>query len=150
MSRQVVHIRQPVALRIYVVGFGTVWCAMLVSFAVAGRGQGAVSVVPLLMLGFGATLMYRMLRVGVVADESGLLVRNSFRTKRFSWSEVEDFRVGGAAMGMPFGKVVHVLLRNGEVLTLDVTMRPWLFARGRARLDEYVQALRSWLSRSDR
>jgi hypothetical protein len=47
---------------------------------------------------------------------------------------VEDFRLG-TMMGMPFGRVIHVLLRNGEVVTLDITasIGPLSSVEGRSR-----------------
>jgi hypothetical protein len=84
-----------------------------------------------------------------VADESGLLVRNLYRTWRLPWDEVEDFRVGQAMMGMPFGKVIHVLLRNGEVVKVEVTIKPGVFSGGGVLLEQTLQRLRPWLPPRD-
>jgi PH (Pleckstrin Homology) domain-containing protein len=96
---------------------------------------------------FGVTFIYRIDSMKVVADESGLLIRNLLRTSRFPWGEVEGFRPGRSMMAMPFGQVIHVLLRNGEVVTADVTARPWILFGGRARLERTLQDLRRWLPR---
>jgi hypothetical protein len=51
-------------------------------------------------------------------------------------SEIEDFRLGRAAVGQLFGQVIHVLLRNGEVVTADASWASWGFlfgGRGQAR-----------------
>jgi hypothetical protein len=75
------------------------------------------------------------------------VVRNFFRTLRLGWGEVEDFRLG-TMMGMPFGRVIHVLLRNGEVVTLDITASHWTFVFGeRAKQEQMLQRLREWLPR---
>ena len=140
------RIGQPILLRVYIGAFGVVWCGLVAA--------GFLDLVPrpesLLLLGmfaFGASLTYRMFRLEVVADPSGLLIRNYYRTRRYDWSEVEDFRVGGPMLGMPFGQVIHALLVNGEVVTLDVTMRPWAFGRGAVR-ERYLRQLREWVGRS--
>lgn len=138
-----VEIRPPIGQRIYIVALGIFWCGFLAVSIVATRS--AASVVPLAMLAFGGTLFYRMLRLEVIADETELLIRNHLGTKHLDRSEVEDFRVGRASMGMPFGKVIHVLLRNGEIMALDVTLRPWLFGSGPAKLESYLNSLRDWL-----
>ncbi|MCA1707420.1 MAG: PH domain-containing protein [Actinobacteria bacterium] len=141
-----VRIRQPIALRVYIGVFGIGWCGFVAA--------GFVDLVPrpesLLLLGmfvFGASLTYRMIRLEVVADSSGLLIRNYYRTRRYDWSDVEDFRVGGPTLGMPFGKVIHALLADGEIVTLDVTMRPWAFGRGTRERERYLQQLREWAPR---
>ena len=138
-----VEIRPPMAQRIYIVAFGIIWCGFLVVAIVATHS--ATSIVPLIMIAFGATMFYRMFQLSVIADETELLIRNHFGTKHIERSEIEDFRVGRATMGMPFGKVIHVLLRNGEIMTLDVTMRPWFFGNGPAKLESYLTSLREWL-----
>jgi hypothetical protein len=140
MAERVV-IRQPAAMRLYVLGFGIVWCGFLVTFLL-----DTGSPLPVLMLAFGATIVYRTVRLGVFADVDGLRVRNNFSTKRFAWSEVEDFRLGPPSMGLPVGKVIHVLLRDGTIMALDVTTRPF----GRAKLERNLVALRSWLSAGSR
>jgi hypothetical protein len=138
-----VVIRQPAALRVYLCGFGLVWFGFLVAIGI--RRGGASALVAGFMLLLGGTLFYRMLRLSVVADEAGLLVHNNSRTKRYPWTEVEDFRVGAPGMAMAIGKTVHVLLRDGTIVTLDVTTRPWFSKRAKAKLETYLAGLRAWL-----
>lgn len=140
------RIHQPIAVRVYIGIFGVVWCGFVAA--------GFVSLAPhpdsLILFGmfaFGATLTYRLFRLEAVADDSGLLVRNYYRTRTYKWPEVEDFRLGSPTMGLPIGKVIHVLLANGEIMTLDVTMRPWLLRRGKQKLDGYLRQLRAWVGR---
>lgn len=137
------RIRQPTALRVYMGAFGIVWCGFIAG-GLADLVPRPESLILLGMLAFGALLTYRMVRLEVVADASGLLIRNYYRTKRYDWSEVEDFRVGGSMLGMPRGKVIHALLVDGEVVTLDVTMRPWAFGRAIETRDRYLRQLREW------
>ncbi|MGI8983357.1 MAG: hypothetical protein ACR2HM_02300 [Acidimicrobiales bacterium] len=49
------------------------------------------------------------------------------------------FRLGAPSFG--FGSAIHVLLRDGQILTLDATVRPF----GRAKLQRKLEALRSWV-----
>lgn len=143
-ARPELTIRQPIGIRIYGLVFGLVWCGLLLA-AIVGTASSSEpgSVVPLAaMLAFGVTICWRTSTTSVKAEAAGLLVRNYFSTKRFAWSEVEDFRVGGPMFGLPIGRVVHLLLRNREVVTLDATMRSWLLGGSRQRLDSWVEDLR--------
>ncbi len=99
----------------------------------------------------GVALAARIQMLKRVADDSGLLVRNFFRSWRFKWAEVEDFRLGTPPMGMPFGRAIHVLLRNGEVIAVDITPsnRGLLFGVRKARLEQLLKRLREWLSTED-
>jgi hypothetical protein len=142
-----IRLRQPTALRVYIGAFGIFWCG-IVAIGFVGLLPGPEALIPLGMLGFGGSLMYRSFRLEAVADDTGLLIRNYYRTRRYDWGDVEDFRLGSPMLGMPFGKVIHVLLTNGEIVTLDVTMRPWLFGRGREQRDRYLQQLREWVRRA--
>ena len=140
------RIRQPIAVRVYTGVFGLIWCGFVATgfLSLVPRPE---SLIPLGMLVFGATLTSRLVRVEAVADDSGLLVRNYYRTRTYKWSEVEDFRLGNPTMGLPIGKVIHVLLASGEITTLDVTMRPLLLSRGKEKLDGYIRQLRAWVDR---
>lgn len=141
--RQPVQIRQPLVVRIYIVCFSFLWVGLLLWGVVTSP-----SVAPgaIFMLAFGVAFVVRIEGLRLVADESGLLVRNFFRTWRFGWAEVEDFRLGRPVMGLPFGQVIHVLLRNGEVVTADISASHWGFTfGGNAKREQLLQRLREWL-----
>jgi hypothetical protein len=142
---QRVEIRMPIAIRIYGVCFGLVWVGFLI-VAITRSGPSQIPFAVFMAI-IGVAFIYRIDSMKVVADGSGLLVRNLLRTWRFRWGEVEDFRLGRSMMAMPFGQVIHVLLRNGEVVTADVTVRPWILFGGRAKLERTLRELRRWLSR---
>ena len=142
-----VRIRQPTALRVYIGAFGVFWCGM-VAVGFVSLVPRPEALIPLGMLAFGGSLMYRMLRLEAVADEAVLFIRNYYKTRRHDSADVEDFRLGSPMLGMPFGKVIHVLLLDGEIVTLDVTMRPRLFGRGREQRERYLQQLREWVGRA--
>lgn len=98
---------------------------------------------PLLIIVNG-TLYYHLFRSEAAADQSGLLVRNFLRrTRRFAWSEVQDFRLGTPFPGIPVGEVIQVLLTKGKIVPLDVTTRLRSASR---KGDDYLAALREWVS----
>ena len=146
--RESLQIRQPAGMTVYAVCFGLLWVGILVAAIITSSLSDAA--IPLLMIALGGALISRMESMKLVADEFGLLVRNFSRTWRFRWDEVEDFRLGRPMMGMLFGQVMHVLLRNGEVITLDVTAFNWGFAfGGRAKREQTLRRLREWLPPRD-
>jgi hypothetical protein len=89
-------------------------------------------------------------QLGLVVDDQEMSqpvvsVRH-FRTWRFDRAEIEDFRLGRDAIGLPFGQVIHVLLRNGEVVTADASWASWGFLfGGRAKREEVIRRLSEWL-----
>lgn len=144
--RQPTEIRQPTAMRIYFVFFGLLWVgALLVPYGIRWRSDALV----ILLFGVvGIAFIARIASLRVLADESGLNVRNFFRTQHFRWEEVEDFRLGRPMSGLPFGWVIHALLTNDEVVTLDVTASNWILAfGGRAKREQVLNTLREWLPR---
>ena len=137
--RESVRIRPPTAIRAYGYAFLVVWFGVvLVGFI------HSPNVALVFMLVAGIAVAYGSLRLGVDADESGLRVRNSFRTYRLAWSDIEDFRSGPYG-GFPSGRVINAMLRNGDMLPLDVTKRLGLFPGSKRRLEAQHAALRSWL-----
>jgi len=147
--RESLQIRQPAGIRVYAVCFGLLWVGIFLVAAIITSSLSDAAI-PLLMIALGGALISRMESMKLVADEFGLLVRNFSRTWRFRWAEVEDFRLGRPMMGMLFGQVMHVLLRNGEVITLDVTAFNWGFAfGGRAKREQTLRRLREWLPPRD-
>jgi hypothetical protein len=113
------HHQNPLALRLYLLLISVAAVPLSLVF---GRDESAAVV--LILMTVVAVIFWRVSRQVAIANEAGLLIRNTFRTWRFTWDEIEDFRVGREMMGLPFGWVVVVLLRNGEVISLDVTARP--------------------------
>jgi hypothetical protein len=45
-------------------------------------------------------------------------------------------------MGMPMGKIIHVLLTNGDIIPLDVTLRLGLLRSTRRKRDDFLRGLR--------
>jgi hypothetical protein len=53
-------------------------------------------------------------------------------------------------MSLPFGWVIHALLRNGEVATVNITANRWGFGSGgRQKREEMLRRLRGWLPSGD-
>jgi Bacterial PH domain len=142
--REPTEIRQPAAMRIYFVFFGLLWVgALLVPYGI--RSGSDALLIPLVGV-VGVAFIARIASLRVLADESGLRVRNFFRTQHFPWEEIEDFRLGRPMSGLPFGWVIHVLLTNEEVVTLDVTASSWsLVFGGREKREQVLNTLREWL-----
>lgn len=129
-------------MQVYFALFGLLWVGLLLGSMT--RSQGFDALIAILMIVGGGAFILRTWSLKFVASDSGLFVRNLFRTYRFRWDEVEDFRMG-RAMGMPFGQVVHALLRSGEVITVDIAG-----SLGRKEKREQVlRRLREWLPRQD-
>lgn len=145
MVAEDVVMRQPLWVRLYALVFGTVWCGMVAGGLVAGalRRSPAV-VVPVLMLAFGGTLIYRVYRMGVRTDDGVMVVRNQWRTRVLQRAEIEGFRIGDSAVGIPGVKVVYALLAEGDLLSLDITASMVPLVGSRRRLDERLERLRTW------
>ena len=139
------EIRLPPLARAWVVGFMSVWCAVVVVAGVRGltSDPSAGLLVLVLMLGVGMTMGYRMSRLGVVAEGDTLVVRNHWRTHRFPRSEVRDVQEVRVGSGVPWGRAVQVVLADRSAVSLDVTQTamPW---GGHARLQSQLQQLRAW------
>ena len=141
--RQPVEIRQPAAIRVYVIAFTVFSLGVLVWGGIPSAGDVLILV---FMASFIVALAARISMLKLVADDSGLLVRNFFRSWHFKWAEVEDFRLGTPPMGMPFGRAIHVLLRNGEVIAVDISASNWgLLFGGKTKHEQLLKVLREWL-----
>jgi hypothetical protein len=138
-------IRPPLAARAYVVVFLCIWCGGVLAGLIAAAAHGSPAVMfLLLMLAFGLTLGYRIVRLSVAIGRQDLLVRNLYRTRRIARADIVGFRQG--ALGQqPFTRAIYVLLRDGTVFPLDVTGRPYFFGRGQRLLDNRAQLLQGWL-----
>jgi hypothetical protein len=134
--------RQPVAATIFLICsmLLLLWFGVLVVMSPSG-----IPLIGLGLIGVVLALAARTLLLKVVANESGLLVRNTLRTRRFTWNEVEDFALGQQLTRLG-ADVVNVLLRNGHVVPLDVTSISWPFVRGgTAKREQIMETLRQWL-----
>jgi hypothetical protein len=139
-----IEIRPPPVLRLYVVIFMTIWCGgVLAVLVLAVREGDAAAVIPALMFVFGAGLGFRLFRLGVTAEGETLVIRNNLRTARIRRDEIEGFRLSSPA-AIPFGRVIYALLRDESILRLDVTVRPAVTARGRAKMADWLAQLRAW------
>jgi hypothetical protein len=141
-----VEIRQPRALRVYIVVFGCIWCAgVIAGIGVTAAALSPTVFIPLAMLAFAAFFFSRIYRISVVSEGDELVVRNWFTTRRLRRADIEDFRIGSAGPSYPFGKSIYAMLNDGTVLSLDVLARPAFTARSRDRLARALAELKGWL-----
>jgi len=140
--REELVIRLPLWMRVYIVGFGIFWVVFL--FASLFRPSTAQPFVPILLIVVGVVFFARIISQVVIANEDGLLVRNVYRTSRYRWEDVEGFRTGRPSF-QPFGKQINLLLRDGEIVPIDVSVRLWRFTGGEASVQEMLTRLRAWL-----
>jgi hypothetical protein len=121
-----------------------IWCGGVLAGAIVVALHGSpAAVIPVLMLAFGLTLGYRLLRMSVTLGPEDLLVRNYFQTRRVSRAEVEGFRIGSVST-QPFRRTIYLLLGDGSVLPLDVAGRANFSGRGKAVLAERMRVLQRW------
>ncbi|HEU0101736.1 MAG TPA: hypothetical protein VFR07_05390 [Mycobacteriales bacterium] len=140
------EIRSPLAARIYVGVFCTLWCSLVVYGGVRGALAGSVQTLVLVpMFAAGATVGYRLFWLGVRTEHDTMTVRNNFRTRTLSRADIEGFRTGSLRAGsLPGSEAVHVLLRDESLLALDVTVSAFPLPGSRKRLQERLQQLQAW------
>jgi hypothetical protein len=136
-------LRPPVLTRAFAVAWPVVVIAFLaMEFRPNDGGSWAATAGFAL---FGALLGWRLFQQGAFGTIDGrLVVRNLWRTTtvhREDIAEVTAARGGGAGTGW----AVHLMLRTGAVVCLDVTAVP---VRGplRHRLERHVSAVREWVA----
>ena len=134
-------------MRWYVAAFGCIWCVVIVGICVGivVTGDDAVVLLPMMlgMLVFGSVVTFRTARMAVIAEGDLLTIRDQLRTRRRRRGEVEGFRIGTF---QAIGKVIYVLLTDGDIIALDVTFGLTFLARSRARQAEQLAALQNWLA----
>lgn len=152
MTDRFIQIRPPLAVRLYLAGFGILWTVTLSTSLVRSIGSGHASDVAglLVMITFGAGLCYLIGGVAVVTRGDDLLVRNTWRRRRIPREAIDDFRAGGVS-GKPWSVEIYALLRDGSILPLDASRRygPAILRSDRASRVRRLAMLREWL-RSER
>jgi len=102
--REPTEIRQPVAMRIYLLLFSLLFVGTVLVPDGVGSGSDVVLIPVFLVV--GVAFFGRIASLRALADESGLHVRNFVRTQHFQWDELEDFRLGRPMISLPFGWVI--------------------------------------------
>jgi hypothetical protein len=137
-ERSRLEIRLSVPLRVFLAGFGAIWCGfgLVIAVLLAASGHPA-AVVPVLAVVLVAVVLIRLYRLAVMEDGADLIVRNFFRTYRLSRLQVRDFaakRDGGAsvaphAFSIGWWQIIEARLVDGAVISLSATRRsiltPW-------------------------
>src|SRR5581483_8670997 len=71
-------------------GFGAFWCLFVLGFVVGLAILGTAWVVfPIVLLVVGVTIMYRILRLGVVGNGAQLVISNLYWTYRLPRDEIQ-------------------------------------------------------------
>lgn len=112
---------------------------------------GALAIILAITVLFVCAIAAPIFRAAVIADGSGVVIRNYFRTRRLAWQEVARFERGS---GMAYPKSIAVL-RDGsrvKMLALDPT-RLTVVGRGVQTvldtLNERIQAVNAAAAKSD-
>ncbi len=147
MNREVL-IRPPAWARTYLLGFSIFWSSFFVQEAVGSSGRQIFA--PILIGALGLLFAIRMADEKIVANEGGVFIRNSLRTWRLGWAEVQGFEVGRPAIRYwktiveypaLFGRQIHVILRNGEVVPVEASMRLWRSTGSKTKTDRMLADL---------
>jgi hypothetical protein len=138
------RLRPPLWARAWVVVFPFVFAWFLLF--VVRPDEGPVWVGALLAFVLSPLLAWRMFRLAAIGTADGrLVVRNLWRTTTVRREDIAEVAAARAARGSSSGWAVHVGLRTGAVVRLDVTQVP---LRGplRRRLAGHVAEVREWVS----
>lgn len=93
----------------------------LVSVAIAGAAiSGVVFLAGLPLIAYAA---FRGLRIALVADDAGIVIRNYLRTYRLRWEDVGEIGIGFDEMGGELTEAIY-FRRKGRrrVVTAQATM----------------------------
>ncbi len=128
---------------------GPVWVAVLSVFFVSTIVSGVVPLrgdpgraASLLICVFAAALGWRLFRLAALGTADGRLVlRNHWRDRTLHRDDVTGVTV--ERVGRGGNRSVHLRLRDGSTVGLDVTEVPFL---GRGRLERQADEVRAWLS----
>jgi len=131
-------------LRVYGLGFGALWCAVVITGLVVAlnRGSDAVAIWALLLL-IGVTIAWRTISTRVELRPDEMRIRNFWATTVVLRGQIEDFRIALPA-GQPFGRVVYVLVRGPFLIAIEAS-RATGFG-GQAHTKSCVQQLNAWLA----
>lgn len=147
VSPRAVEIRPPLLARAGVLIFMTVWCGLLITGGIRAlrSNPSPVLIVLVFMLAVGVTLGYRMFRMSVVAEGDTLLVRNTWRTFRWSSRDVHSFNEVRGSNNVPWGRSAQVILADRTAVNLDVTQTGLALTAGsRTRMRDSLEQLRAW------
>lgn len=146
------EIRPSLLARAWLLIFFVVWCGLLIAGGIRALRSNPFPSVLLfvVMLAAGVTLAYRMSRLSVVVGKGDtLVVRNNWRTLRWSSQEVDSFNEARGSNNVPWGRSAQVMLTDRTAVNLDVTQTGLGLTTGnRMRLDDTLEQLRNWKGQS--
>lgn len=110
---------------------GTLFAVLMGLVALGGIGQAFNYPIPaLLCLGLSFA-SYRVWRLALIMDDSGITVRNWFSTETIPWNEIEEARIEPEIFwqrspGVEFVRPgIEILLRNGRSVSSVAFDRDW-------------------------
>lgn len=142
-DRDTTYTMGTLALRATAVGYTLFWLLMVLGAPANGRVALAV---------VGAAFVpvaVRAWRVALVVVNEGVIVRNLWRTRRFSWSDIHRFEVGLSRVGahsFPNSCLLHA--HDGRVIRVDGACASNLAGhRGRAQVQAIADELNGLVPR---
>lgn len=139
-----VDIRVPLWSRVWVLGFGVVWCCLVVLFGSRSDGGATRFLVPALLVLFMVGLAWRVLVQGIRTEGDQLVVRGPFSTRRADRGEISDVTQGesGQFPGLPC-----VVVTTGDHRSISAPPLSTLpFGESaRRQVDAQVQQVRAWV-----
>jgi hypothetical protein len=140
-----VVLEAPLAMRIYAGLFGLAFFVVLALNAFA-TAKVHLSAIPVVLVVVGDLVCFRIFRTALVANDRGLIVRNYFRTYRYRWSDVADFRLDAPASRLD-GWEMSVVTKGGKSIRLDALRRPFVrnIENNKPLLETSRRRLIAWL-----
>lgn len=135
-----IDIGPPKVLVGYMVVFSTIWTAYLAPRAWHVRGHPAALLPTLLMLVVMPAFGYRLATQRIRADDDELLIRDTFRTRRWNRSSIVGFRLQPT---IPWGpSLVGAVFAPGEDIVQLPALGPPYLRRKKANV--LLEELRAW------
>lgn len=134
----------------WLLGIGIGFALLGLGLAPALAAGALVAALWSLMCALTVGLAYRLVRLSVVARGDRLTVHNLFSSETLGRESIVEFWAGaGGSFFFSFAKTLHVRLRNGDDLALDVFTCLWwpsLMPNSRRRLAQQADELQRWLA----
>lgn len=137
-------VRPPLVTRIFAVAWGLL--VSLISVANLRPEDGGSWVGTIAIPASAAFLAWRLFRHGVSGSpDDRLVVRNLWRTTTVHRDDIAEVAAARVSRPVGSGWAVHLRLRTGELVRLDVTQVP-LRGLFRRRLERHEAAVREWVA----
>jgi hypothetical protein len=135
-----VVLRRPQTNRSAIGVWAVAVCVGLVSIGVIQLRDSSSGWTTILAAFVLLVIAWRLSQIAVVADGSGIVIRNGLGTRRLEWSAVCRVVVV-KPVGRPLGKVLALETQAGERVTLEATRCGFVGPAEEERLAEWVSVL---------